>query len=163
MAERAKNRLNLRLGTASSDHTGRPTICMEVRAVSRLSFEGCGTGATVLHNEPGGEMAHFRAKWSVLDRAAARGLLRTQLGFGFAELAIDADEPGFVISPGENGVEAVGPEASVSVQWLRPMGKGWELLINTSAGLAWIPGADELSEPQSTTQPFVSFEVGAGW
>lgn len=161
--ERTQNRINLRVGAASTDSNGRPTVCMEVRAVSRLSIEGCGTGSGVLHSASGGEMAHFRAKWRLDSRPVRRGLLRTHAGVGFAELQIDADEPGFVVNPGPGSVEAVGPEASLSLQWLRPMGRGWELLVNTSAGMAWIPGAGELAEPQSTVQPFVSFELGVGW
>jgi hypothetical protein len=161
--ERTSNRINLRVGAASTDSNGRPTVCMEVRAVSRLSVEGCGTGSGVLHSASGGEMAHFRAKWRLDSRPVRRGLLRTHAGVGFAELQIDADEPGFVVNPRPGSVEAVGPETSLSLQWLRPMGRGWELLVNTSAGVAWIPGAGELAEPQSTVQPFVSFELGVGW
>lgn len=163
VVERAKNRLNMRLGTASTDRNGRPTICMEVRAVAQLSIEGCGTGTGFLHQESGGELAHFRAKWGVYQRVVSRGLLRAQVGLGFAELQLDADEPGFVIDPGENGVEASGPEGSVSVQWLRPISRGWEFIMNTSVGTAWIPGAGDLSVPQDTVQPYVSFEIGVGW
>lgn len=161
--ERSKNRVNLRIGTASTDDNGRPTICLEVRAVSRLSIEGCGTGTGFLHSEAGGELAHFRAKWAIYRRTVQRGALQTQLGLGLAELQLDADEPGFVLDPDENGIEAIGPEASIAVQWLRPMGKGWELVLNTSAGLAWIPGAGDLVEPQDSLQPFVGFDVGVGF
>jgi hypothetical protein len=68
-----------------------------------------------------------------------------------------------VIRPRPGSVEAVGPEASLSLQWLRPIGGGWEFLVNTSAGVAWIPGAGDLAEAQSTVQPFVSLELGVGW
>jgi hypothetical protein len=161
--ERTQNRINLRVGAASTDSNGRPTVCMEVRAVSRLSIEGCGTGTGLLHSASGGEMAHFRAKWGLDSRVFQRGVLRTHMGVGFAELQIDADEPGFVITPSPGSVEAVGPEASLSLQWLRPVRGDWEFLVNTSAGLAWIPGAGDLAEAQNTVQPFVSFEIGVGW
>lgn len=160
----ARNRINLRLGTASTDANGRPTICMEVLAVWQLSIESCGTGTGILHNEAGGELAHFRAKWAVGSLVAYQGLLRLQGGIGFAELALDTDELGFEFgSPTGPRIEAAGPEAAVSVQWLRPLGGGWDFIANTTAGMAWIPYAGELAVPQSQAQPFVSFEAGIGW
>ena len=110
-----------------------------------------------------GQGTGYRATHRIDRRVVARGLLQTQLGFGMTELQIDADQPGFVINPGADGVEAIGPEASVGLQWLRPIDGGWELIINTTAGLGWIPGAAELRAPQDTLQPFVAFEIGAGW
>jgi hypothetical protein len=158
------NRVNLRVGGASSDTTGVPTICMEVRAVSRLSVEGCGTGSGFLHSQSGGEMAHFRAKWQVLGRMAGGGELRLHGGVGFAELQLDADRPGFDFgSPRGSRIETAGPEGSLSLSWLRPMGAGWELIANTTGGLAWFPHAGELAAPQERAQPFVSFELGVGW
>ena len=163
-AARAENRINLRVGGASTDTTGVPTICMEVRAVARLSVEGCGTGSGFLHSQSGGEMAHFRAKWQVLGRVAGGGKLRLHGGLGFAELQLDADRPGFDFgSPRGSRIETAGPEGSLSLSWLRPMGAGWELIANTTGGLAWLPYAHELSAPQDRAQPFVSFELGVGW
>jgi hypothetical protein len=160
----ADNRINLRLGGASTDTTGVPTICMEVRAVAGLSVEGCGTGSGFLHSQSGGEMAHFRAKWQVFGRVAAGGTLRLQGGLGFAELQLDADRPGFDFgAPRGSSIETAGPEGSVSLSWLRPMGAGWELIANTTGGLAWFPHAGALATPQDRAQPFVSFEVGVGW
>jgi hypothetical protein len=156
------NRLNLRIGTASSDSNHRPTVCLEVRALARLSVEGCGTGSGFLHNAEGGELAHFRAKWALSRGVIAGGLWRAQLGVGFAELQLGADNPGFVLRP-SGGVEATGPEASASAQWLKPVTGGWEMLVSLSAGMAWVPGAGELQVAQDTLQPFVAFEVGAGW
>jgi hypothetical protein len=157
------NRLNLRVGGASTDANGRPTICLEVRAWSALSMEGCGTGAGVLHGEDGAEMAHFRAKWRVDRRVAWGGLLQTQLGFGLAELQLGDDDPGFRIRPSGRRVEAAGPEVSASVQWLRPVTQSWELMVTTTAGAAWIPGAGDLVEARSQAQPFVALDLGVGW
>jgi hypothetical protein len=163
-AARAENRINLRVGAASTDTTGVPTICMEVRAVARLSVEGCGTGSGFLHSQSGGEMAHFRGKWQVLGRVAGGGKLRVHGGLGFAELQLDADRPGFDFgSPSDSRIETAGPEGSLSLSWLRPMGAGWELIANTTGGLAWLPYANELAAPQDRAQPFVSFELGVGW
>lgn len=159
-----ENRVNLRLGGASTDTTGVPTICMEVRAVARLSIEGCGTGSGFLHDQSGGEMAHFRAKWQVLGRVAGGGALRLHGGLGFAELQLDADRPGFEFgTPRGDRIETAGPEGSLSLSWLRPMGAGWELIANATGGLAWLPHAHELVTPQERAQPFVSFEIGVGW
>lgn len=163
-AGRANNRVNLRVGGATTDTTGRPTICLEVRAVAALSIETCGTGSGILHEEAGGEMAHFRAKWLMLGRVLGGGQLRVQGGLGFAELQLDADEPGFVFGPPRGAkIEAAGPEGALSLSWLRPMAAGWELIASTTGGLAWIPHADELIDPQSRAAPFVSFELGIGW
>ena len=161
--ERTDNRVNLRLGVASSDDNGRPAICLEVRTILQLSIEGCGTGSGVLHDSAGGELAHFRAKWAVDRRVFRGGVLQTQLGIGLAELQVDADQPGFVINPDPGGVEAVGPEASVGVQWLRSLSGGWEIIMNASAGVSWVPGASDLRGQPSSQQPFVGFEIGAGW
>lgn len=163
-ARRAANRVNLRLGTASTDDTGRPTICLEIKALGPVSVEGCGTGSGFLHSASGGELAHFRAKARIYQRAARGGLMRVQAGLGLAELQLDADQPGFEFgAPTGRKIEAAGPEAAMSVQWLRPLARGWELVMGTSAGAAWIPHAGELAEPQGTLQPFVSFEAGMGW
>ncbi len=161
---REQNRVNLRVGGALTDTTGIPTICMEVRAAGRLSIEGCGTGSGFLHSQSGGEMAHFRAKWQALGRVVGDGQLRLHGGVGFAELQLDADQPGFDFgAPRGSRIETAGAEGSLSLSWLRPMGAGWELILNTTGGMAWLPHADELSVPQARAQPFVSFELGVGW
>ena len=159
---RTENRINLRLGMSSADQSQRPTICMEVRLVSHLSLEGCGTGNGLLHHSDGAELAHYRFKWALAKNVLYGGLARAQLGVGFAELQLAADDPGFVIRP-DGGVEASGPEAAATFQWLRPMGKGWEFIVNANAGLAWVPGAGDLVVPQNTVQPFFGLEIGAGW
>jgi hypothetical protein len=163
-AARAENRVNLRVGGASTDTTGVPTICMEVRAVWRLSVEGCGTGSGFLHSQSGGEMAHFRAKWQAFGHVVGGGQLRVHGGVGFAELQLDADQPGFDFgSPRGSRIETAGAEGSLSLSWLRPMGAGWELIANATGGMAWLPHADELATPQDRAQPFVSLELGVGW
>lgn len=163
-AARAQNRVNLRVGGASTDTTGIPTICMEVRAVWRLSVEGCGTGSGFLHSQSGGEMAHFRAKWQVVGQVVGGGQLRLHGGVGFAELQLDADQPGFDFGrPEGSRIETAGAEGSLSLSWLRPMGAGWELIANATGGMAWLPHADELVAPQARAQPFLSLELGVGW
>jgi hypothetical protein len=159
------NRINLRLGTASSDSTGRPTICLDVRIWAGLGVESCGTGQGIIHDEPGTELAHFRATWSIYERATSSGTGRVRGGVGWAELQVGVDRPGFHFGepdPVERGSVA-GPEAAVQGQWLVPLGKGIEAVISVTAGLAMFANADKLVTPQSNVQPFASFELGVGW
>src|SRR5688572_13246191 len=62
----AGNRINLRVGNATSDSTGRPTICVDVRIVRGFGAETCGTGQGVIHDQAGSELAHFRGTFSFL-------------------------------------------------------------------------------------------------
>lgn len=158
------NRANMRVGVSTTDDNGRPTICLEVTAFAQLSFEGCGTGSGFLHTDPGQELAHFRLKWAVYRRKLGGGTLRAQVGGGFAELEVGQDSPGFEFGePGQGATAAAGPEASASVQWMRSLGKGWELVGSFTGGMAWIPHAPDLILPRSEAQPFASFELGVGW
>ena len=159
------NRVNLRLGNATSDSTGRPVICVDVRLWRGLGVESCGTGQGVIHDEPGEEMAHFRATWSVFERAFTAGTARVRGGVGWAELQVGVDHPGFHFGEPdqkERGSVA-GPEAAVQGQMLIPLGKGIEAVASVTAGLAIFQHADELITPQSNTQPFASVEIGLGW
>jgi hypothetical protein len=159
------NRVNLRLGNATSDSTGRPVICLDVRIWAGLGVESCGTGQGIIHDQAGSELAHFRATWSVYERATSSGTGRLRGGIGFAELQVGVDHPGFHFgepNPVERGSVA-GPEASVQGQWLVPLGKGVEAVASVTAGLALFANADKLVTPQSNVQPFASFELGLGW
>lgn len=159
-----ENRLSLRIGGATTDSVGRPTICADVRIVSAFSVEACGTGAQLLHNEPGREMAHFRANYSFLEGAMPRGRGRLRAGLGFAELQVGEDEAGFDFGgPNSRRGSVAGPEASVSAQWMLPIAGDFEMIANATAGAAVFQNADELIEPQNAVQPFVSFELGIGW
>ena len=164
-AKRVTNRVNLRLGNATSDSTGRPTICVDVRIWSGLGVESCGTGQGVIHDEPGQELAHFRATWSVLEHATHTGTGRLRGGIGWAELQVGVDHPGFHFGEPdktERGSVA-GPEAAVQGQWLVPLGKGIEAIASLTAGVAVFANADKLITPQSNVQPFASVEIGVGW
>ncbi|HSK00158.1 MAG TPA: hypothetical protein VK932_02910, partial [Kofleriaceae bacterium] len=161
----ASNRINLRFGGASTDTTGRPTICLDVRIVAGLGVESCGTGQAIIHNEPGREMAHFRATWTLLERHTDRGTGKLRAGAGFAELQVDVDRPGFRFGspdPTDRGSVA-GPEAVVQGQWLVPLARGVEAVASLTAGAAAFAGADELVVPQRAVQPFVALELGLGW
>ena len=158
-----KHRINLRAGLASSDAVGRPAICLEVVTVFSVSVEGCGTGSGILHDEVGRQIAHFRANIPLLRRTGWGGQLSLRGGLGFAELEVGADRPGFDFGAANNVAAVAGPDAAFSAQWLRPVGRGVELVANASAGTAWFTGARELVVPQARLQPYVAFELGVGW
>ena len=163
-AAQMRNRMNLRVGMSTADENRRPAICLEVRAWSRLSVEGCGTGSGFLHRDEGAELAHFRSKWSVVRADVPGGRIRAQAAVGFAELQLTADEPGFHFgSPRPQAIETAGPEAGIALQWLGPLRGGVEWIASASMGLAWLPHAPKLVEPQSTWQPSASLEFGVGW
>lgn len=159
------NRINLRAGTATTDSVGRPTICLDVRVVGRIGIEACGTGQGVLHDEAGGEMAHFRATWTLVERVTARGVGKLRAGAGFAELQVGEDHPGFRFGAPDriDRGSVAGPEAALQGQWLVPLASGLEAVASLTAGVAAFAGADELVEPRRAVQPFVSLELGVGW
>jgi len=163
-AASSPNRFNLRLGSATSDSTGRPTICLDVRVWNRLAVEGCGTGQGVIHDETGHELAHFRATWSLLEKTTPTGTGRLRGGVGFAELQVGVDHAGFQFdTPDLERGSVAGPEASLQGQWLVPLGAGVEAVASATIGAAVFANADKLVTPQSNVQPFASFEVGLGW
>jgi len=158
------NRINLRVGAATSDRNGRPTICMDARIFRGFGVESCGTGQAILHNDPGREMAHFRGTWTLLTRYTDRGTAKLRAGAGFAELQVGVDNLGFRFgSPDADRGSISGPEAVVQGQWLLPLARGVEAIASLTAGAAAFASADELATPQRTVQPFVSFELGLGW
>lgn len=161
----AVNRLNMRVGSSTSDSTGRPTICVDVRVWSGLGVESCGTGQGVIHDEPGTELAHFRGTWSLLSTTTSTGTGRIRGGLGWAELQVGVDHPGFHFgSPDqiERGSVA-GPEATLQGQWMVPLGAGVEAIASFTAGVAVFASADELIVPEDNVQPFASVEIGVGW
>jgi hypothetical protein len=163
--DRAENRVNLRLGGATTDDTGRPTICLDVRIWRGLGVESCGTGQAIIHNEAGKEMAHFRATWSVLEKPTSKGTARLRGGVGFAELQVGVDHPGFKFGEPDrvDRGSVAGPEASLQGQFLVPLAKGIEAVASFTAGVAVFAEADKLITPQNNVQPFVSLEIGVGW
>ena len=163
-ATSSPNRINLRLGSATSDSTGRPVICLDVRIVKGLGVEGCGTGQGVIHDQTGTELAHFRATYSILERTTKTGTGRIRGGLGFAELQVGVDRAGFNFNtPDVERGSVAGPEASIQGQWLVPLGAGVEAVASATIGAAAFANADKLVTPQSNLQPFASFEIGLGW
>ncbi|MBA3820210.1 MAG: hypothetical protein H0X17_15060 [Deltaproteobacteria bacterium] len=159
------NRINFRLGGATTDDTGRPTICLDVRVIAGFGIESCGTGQAILHNDPGREMAHFRATWAFFERTTPHGVGKLRAGAGFAELQVGVDHPGFNFGDPDarDRGSVAGPEAVVQGQWLVPLGVGVEAVASMTAGVAAFAEADKLVVPSDSVQPFVSFEIGVGW
>jgi len=158
------NRFNLRLGSATSDSTGRPTICLDVAIVSGFGVESCGTGQGIIHDEAGSELAHFRANYTFVSRATPSGTGRLRAGIGWAELQVGVDRAGFRFStPDVERGSVAGPEAAPPGQWLVPLAKGVEAIASVTAGAAAFANADQLVVPKNNVQPFVSFELGLGW
>lgn len=157
------HRLNLRLGLASSDAVGRPTVCGEVVAFRGTSFESCGTGSGIWHNEVGRQMMHVRFNVPLRRDPLAGGWSSVRVGLGFAELEVGPDRPGFDFGEADQPNSSSGPDAAASVQWLKPLGSGIELVATGTVGVAWIQGAPDLRVPQSEGQPYAAFEIGAGW
>ena len=159
------NRINMRIGGATTDDTGRPTICLDVRIVAAFGIESCGTGQAIIHNEAGREMAHFRGTWTFLEKVTPRGVGKLRAGGGFAELQVGVDHPGFKFGEPDrvDRGSVAGPEAVVQAQWLVPLASGLEAVASVTGGVAYFAEAEKLIIPQDNLQPFVSFELGLGW
>lgn len=161
--------LDVRVGAgAAPSPTGldpsHPVVCVEGSPVSRLSLEACGNGAGVLHHAPVDDMAHFRARWAVVERDGGRLEPALLVGAGFAEIQRGDDAPGFQFGPGgEGAVEAAGAELSTSGKlrfWLTPQ---TNLSLDANVGAAWIPGAREVWGTDGPLVPFGMLTVGAGF
>lgn len=158
------NRFNLRVGAATTDTNGHPTICLDINVFRGFGVESCGTGAQLLHNDPGYEMAHFRINYSIAEGNVWKGTGHVRGGLGFAEMQVGIDHPGFHFgSPDADKGSVAGPEASLSGQLLLPMYKGLDFVMTGTAGLALFDHADQLVVTKSNLQSFVSVEAGIGW
>ena len=158
------NRVNLRVGAASTDSNGHPTICLDVRIVAGFGVESCGTGAQLLHNDPGYEMMHARVTYAFAHRNVWKGTANFRGGVGFAEMQAGIDHPGFIFgAPDKDRGSVSGPEASLSAQLLLPLYKGVDFVMTGTGGLAYFAHAGELVATKSDLQPFVSLEAGVGW
>lgn len=158
------NRLNFRVGFASSDLNGRPTLCLDVNIAFGFGVESCGTGAQLLHDDPGQEMSHYRINYTVLEKNLWKGTLHARGGLGFSEMQVGNDDPGFVFGgTNRDKGSTSGPEAALSAQWLLPMYKGFDFVVTGTAGLAYFAHAEDLATTKSDVQGFASIEAGIGW
>ncbi len=157
-----RNYGNFRVGASLSAR--RPTLCLELAPLDRLSVEGCGTGSGFLHQDPEPEVAHFRAHFRLTSWKAPIGWLQTRLSAGFAELQVGEDSSGFHFNgTGPTGVETAGPEVGASLRALLPVYSGFELVGELGLNVAWFRHAPQLLRPQSAWQPGASLSFGVGF
>lgn len=161
-----RNYLNFRLGPATFGGAiqERPALCLEIAPLALASLEACGNGSGFLHQDPIPELAHFRSLWRVASWAAGDWHIRSRLGFGFAELQVGRDTPGFHFS----GVDAAqqetsGPEGVASLQAVYALGAGFDFVGEAHAGGAYLPHAPRLVRPMAATQTFAGLTLGVGW
>jgi hypothetical protein len=161
--EAARNWANLRIGGSTSAENDMPELCLEASPLAFLSVEACGTGSGVLHDRPGRELAHFRLELAPIALPLGPGVFAPQIGAGIAELQLGPDRPGFRFDQDEARVETAGPELSLSPRYLAPAGAGIELVVELTAGVAWLPNAPALSDSERPVQPFALATIGAGF
>lgn len=166
IARHAVVELRVGVDAASADMDDaptRPVICGEVSPWGRVGFEGCGTGAGVLHQDNAPDMAHFRVRVAVLQRSKGRVDGALVAGAGWAEVQRTADEAGFKFGEAEaDQVEASGGELSISAKGHVWMQEQTYLSIDANVGAALIPGA-----PTAVgSEPLIGFgliSVGLGF
>ena len=153
----------MRMGVSTATSNGQPTICLEGTPLQNIAIEACGTGYGFVHRASGTDFVHFRGKWSLLHRKGANSHLQGQLGLGFAEIQIGADELGFQFGNAGGGVETAGPEISASMQWLHAFPANTELVFDINIGSAFFYYGPELIIPQQQVFPFMEMSIGWGW
>lgn len=154
--------VNLRLGASTGSQ--RLEMCLELSPLEALSLEACGTGSEILHHEDSPELAHFRVKYTLTQWKTEVGWLQPRAGLGFTELQVGADDAGFkFFDVGPRGVETAGPELSLGIRGLYPLGSYFDLVGELSFSMAWLKYAPQLVTPQSQFQPAVSFTLGGGF
>jgi hypothetical protein len=154
--------VNLRLGASTG--TKRLEMCLDVSPIERVAVEACGTGSEILHHEDSPELAHFRVKYALTQWKTEIGWLQPRVGLGFTELQVGADDPGFqFMGVGSRGVETAGPEISLGVRSLYPLGSGFELVGELSLSAAWLQFAPQMVKPQSQFQPAATITFGVGF
>lgn len=153
---------NLRIGAASS--SARPELCLELSPLALLSVEACGTGSGFLHRDPAPEIAHFRAKATLMSWETPIGYLQPRVAAGFAELQVGEDTAGFYFAnAGPTGMETSGPELGLSLRCLTPVVAGFELVSELNFNAAVFAHAPELLRPQAVVQPSFSMSIGFGF
>lgn len=162
--EPPRNYTNLRIGAATSDPEGHPSLCLEASPLSFLSLEGCGTGSGMLHHSTASELAHFRTKWRLARVKTGRGWFLPHLGVGFAELQVGDDDPGFDFEgSGREGRETAGGEAGLGLKYLVAMPRGTEFIAEAGVSAAYLPHAPDLARPADPWQVTASFTAGFGF
>ncbi|MEZ4241458.1 MAG: hypothetical protein R3F59_35970 [Myxococcota bacterium] len=160
--------LELRVGADRVDELRHPVVCAEGAPLSWLSFEACGTGAGIWHDDAEAtDMAHFRARGRVAGATSGRGTLDALVGAGFLEVQRTArDAPGFRFGRARepDQVEAAGPELSATVKgrWFVDPGARTFLTADFNVGAAVVPAAPTVMGTGPVI-PFALLSVGVGF
>ncbi len=162
-ARRARTYADIKVGASSGDDNGMPQICAEINPLPVLGVEACGTGAGLWHDKPGREMAHFRLETTPYRYVLAGIALDPQIGFGFAEMQLGHDEPGFRFGSSRGKLDTSGPEGTLSLRATAPLPYHAEMVGELSASLAYFAGASDLASPQEKLQPSVAMAIGFGF
>jgi len=159
-----RNYGNLRIGASTANENGRPELCLELAPLAFLSVEGCGTGSGFLHRDPEAELAHFGVKLRAASIETDFAWLEPNIGVGFAELQVGADDPGFRFdSTGPRGIETAGPEIGASLRALVEIAEGFEGVLEARFALAYLPEAPHLVRPFPELMPSAEITLGAGF
>ena len=135
---------------------GLTTAVVEVNRLRTAGHVRCGRSRRV-DNRKGRERNPEHLEHAARDLAERRAAAAEQLVEQPLRIERDAEEQ--LLPCGA----VAGPDAALSIQWMRPAGRGFEWIASGTAGLAWFAGADHLIVPQDHFQPYLSIEVGAGW
>ena len=151
-------------GGAQSTEVDQPVICLEGSPLSWLAIEACGNGSGVLHQQPGYDMVHFRAKARALHREQARSTVDVYGALGLTEVQSSTDRPGFAFGEQEAGaVEAAGASTAVTVKGRFYTTPGTYVVADAAVGAALIPGAPAVFGSGGPVIPFASVTVGLGF
>ena len=167
--EQKSPKIALRMGfdasleSVNSLESPLPYVCGQAYASSRFSVEACGNGSGFLHQKDAPDTAHFRARYSVIQRGVQRSDWAVDVGTGIAEYQLGADKLGFSFGKAERGQrEAAGPEATLSLtgrRWLSEIGYG---TMDVTVGGAYVAGAPVVLGG-SVFQQFGSISFGVGF
>lgn len=162
-AETARTYIQLRGGAATSNEAGMPEVCMEGSPLKWLTLETCGTGAGIWRDDGGRQMMHLRLELQPYRFVVGGVALDPQIGVGFSEMQIGADEPGFRFDSANGKMDTSGPEMSLSLQAKVPLQLDLEFVGELTTGMAYFANADELAAPQNELQPFAGVSLGLGF
>jgi hypothetical protein len=151
-------------GLSTDSPFTHPTLCAEITPLERFGVEMCGNGAGFLHQADVPDLAHFRARATVLTHEDGRWTAAAVVGAGLAELQTGTDRPGFQIADtGPGMVEAAGPELSVSASGRAWIGEKAFAVVDANVGAAYIPGAPSALGRGGPILPFALVTAGLGF
>lgn len=156
---------DLRLGAQTSSPIEHPYVCVEGYPLARVSLEACGNGSGVIHHDDVPDLAHFRARATLLEHNEGRNHVGMVVGVGFAELQVGEDAAGFAFGEARSPdqTSGAGPELSLSGKarhWFDPRAY---LVLDLNVGGALIPAAPVIMGGGDAMVPFGSATIGVGF